>query len=529
MSRGALIYAEVPAAGRRHGRLWLDDVAEGWPGIETGSEMPQPQRLHRGVLQALRNDIARPTYARERLRPSIVHIGVGGFHRAHQAVYLDDIAEQGVSLDWGERGIGLLPHDRRMAEALLPQDCLYTVVERGADGDAARVIGALTDYVFAPDQPERALEMLASPETRIVTLTITEGGYLLDDTTGEFDAGHASILADLEAPDTPRSVFGYLCTALDRRRAAGTAPFTILSCDNLQGNGDAARRAVTAFARLRDTELAAWIEAEVAFPNSMVDRITPQTTDADRRIVAETFGIADAWPVVTEPFRQWILEDHFCNGRPPLDAVGVQLVPDVAPYETMKLRLLNGSHQALAYLGLLAGYQYVHEAMSDDMIRRFLTRLMEDEVAPLLSPVPGIVLAEYQSTLIERFSNPAIADTLLRLAADSSDRMPKFVLPSISEALEQGRSHRLLTLVVAAYIRCLQGTDDEGRTIMIDDHRAPELQRLALGGGTDTRPVLGMRNVFGDLRAREPWVPELSAVLEQLAEQGVRSTIWSLR
>ncbi len=485
----------------------------------------QARRLRQRLLADLKHDVARPTYDRARLHPAIVHIGVGGFHRAHQAVYLDDLAEQSISLDWGEQGIGLLPQDRRMADALLPQDCLYTVVEREGDGDSARVIGALTDYVFAPDQPERALDLLASPETRIVSLTITEGGYLLDDTTGEFDADYPTLRADLENPGSPQTVFGYLCAALARRRAAGTAPFTVLSCDNLQGNGDAARRALTSFARLRDAEFADWIESEVAFPNSMVDRITPQTTDDDRRLVAASFGIVDTWPVVTEPFRQWVLEDRFSNGRPPLEAVGVQLVPDVAPYETMKLRLLNGSHQALAYLGLLAGYEYVHEALADDVIQGFLVRLMEDEVGPLLSPVPGIDLTQYQSTLIERFSNPAIADTLARLATDGSDRMPKFVLPSLTEALDQNRPTPLLTLAVAAHIRCLQGADDAGRPIVIDDSRGLTLQRIARESGTDPRPLLAVREVFGDLGAREDWRSDLARVLRKLDDNGVRQTI----
>ena len=276
-------------------------------------------KLTQATLATVAGRVAVPTYDRNRLAPAIVHIGVGGFHRAHQAVYLDDLAAQGITLDWGEHGVGLLPADKAMAAALIPQDCLYTLVARGAAGDTARVIGSMTAYLFAPDDRARVLDLLAAPTTRIVSLTITEGGYNVDSHTGRFDAAHPVVQADLHHPDQPSSVFGYLCAALDRRHRAGTPPFTVLSCDNLQGNGMIARTAVTSFARLRDDRLAAWIEAHVAFPNAMVDRITPQTTDADRAFVAETFGITDAWPVMTEPFTQWVLEDTFCNGRPPLE------------------------------------------------------------------------------------------------------------------------------------------------------------------------------------------------------------------
>ncbi len=491
----------------------------------TGSMPTAPLALNEASLPALAGRVAVPTYDRGQLRRSIVHVGVGGFHRAHQAVYLDDLAERRISSDWGERGVGLLPGDRRMAEALTPQDCLYTLVERSAEGDRARVIGSLCAYVFAPADPERVLGMLTDPATRIVSLTITEGGYLVDDVTGVFDANNPAIQQELGGNGPPTIVFGYLCTALARRRAAGIAPFTVLSCDNLQGNGTVARTAVVSFARLRDEALAAWIEANVAFPNGMVDRITPQTTDADRAMVAETFGIADAWPVMTEPFKQWVLENRFCNGRPPLEEVGVQIVPDVHPYETMKLRLLNASHQAMAYLGYLAGYRYAHEVMGDPDMVALLARFMDEEVTPLLPPVPGIDLAEYKRTLLERFANPKIKDTLARLATDGSDRMPKFVLPSLAEALALGRPHRLLTLVVAAFIRYLRGIDEQGQPIVLNDRRADELRRLANESPADPRPLLAVQRVFGDLGQREAWVAELTATLRELDARGARATL----
>src|SRR5438105_10372556 len=489
-----------------------------------GSQVASPQPLSDASLTAIADRVPVPTYDRASVRRSIVHLGVGGFHRAHMAVYLDDLAEQRITTDWGERGVGLLPGDQRMADALLPQNCLYTVVERAATGDVPRVVGSLGEYVFAPANSERVLGMLTEPATRIVSLTITEGGYLVDDKTGVFDASNAAVQQDVHSTDAPRTVFGYLCSALERRRHAGTPPFTVLSCDNLQGNGSVARTAVVSFARLRDAALANWIDANVAFPNGMVDRITPQTTDADRAMVEESFGIRDGWPVVTEPFRQWVIEDHFSNGRPQLEEVGVQIVPDVHPYETMKLRLLNASHQAMAYLGYLAGYRYAHEVMGDPDFTSFIQHFMDDEVTPLLPPVPGIDLADYKRTLLERFANPKIKDTLARLATDGSDRMPKFVLPSLFEALDRGRAHRLLTLVVAGFIRYLRGVDEQGQPIAINDSRADELRRLVNEGGTDPRSVLSVQRVFGDLGQRAEFVAELSAALAELEANGAKAT-----
>ncbi len=482
-------------------------------------------RLTESALGGFAGRVAVPSYDRGRLARSIVHIGVGGFHRAHQAVYLDSLAERGISTEWGERGVGLLPADKRMAEALLPQDCLYTLVVRDAAGDTARVVGSMTDYLFAPDDPERTLGALADPATRVVSLTITEGGYNVDQHTGVFDADNPAIRQDLEHPSAPATVFGYICEGLERRRAAGVAPFTVLSCDNLPGNGAIARTAFVSFGRLRDEALGAWIEANVAFPNSMVDRITPQTTDQDRALVAREFGIADAWPVTTEPFIQWVLEDAFCDGRPPLEEVGVQIVPDVHPYETMKLRLLNASHQAMGYLGYLAGYRYVHDVMGDADFRAFLARMMDDEVTALLPPVPGIDLGDYKRTLLERFANPKIGDTLARLDTDGSDRMPKMLLPSLSEALAQNRPHRLLTLAVAGWFRYLRGVDEQGREIAIADRLAGELRARANEGGDDPRPLLGIHSVFGDLGRNEAFVAELEEALRAVSTQGARSAL----
>lgn len=493
-------------------------------GIQSDT-IPVGVALRAANLKSLGPGIAVPTYPRERLKRAWVHIGVGAFHRAHQAVYLDDLAEQRRTDQWGLCGLGLLPGDKRMEEALLPQQCLYTVVERSASAETARVVGAMTDYLFAPDNREHVLRVLAGADTRIVSLTITEGGYNFNQVTGEFEATNPAVQSDVQHPSTPTTVFGYICEALDRRRRAGLTPFTVLSCDNLQGNGAIAKKMMVSFAALRDERLAAWIAGNVAFPNSMVDRIAIQTTDEDREMVARTFGIADAWPVVTEPFRQWVIEDAFCNGRPPLQEVGAQLVEDVHPYEMMKIRLLNASHQAMGYLGYLCGYRYIHEVMNDPQFQEFIRRLMDVEVTPLLAPVPGVDLDDYKRSLIERFANPKIRDQVSRICFDASARMPKFLLPSLSEALASGRPHALLTLAVAGWFRYLFGVDEQGEPILVEDHLAGELQARAREGREDPRPLLRMHSLFGDLERDEAFVTSLEEALRLLYAQGARATL----
>lgn len=490
----------------------------------SGDTSPIP-RLNQANLETIGTRIPVPTYPRERLEPAIVHIGVGGFHRAHQAVYLDELAERRVTDQWGITGVGLLPQDRRMAEALLPQQCLYTVVERGAHAPRARVVGSMTRYLFAPENPELVLGALEDGRTRLVTLTITEGGYNFNQTSGEFEADNPAIQHDLRHPSAPTTVFGYIREALERRRRAGIAPFTVLSCDNIQSNGDVTKKMITSFARLRDDGLAAWIEANVAFPNCMVDRITIQTTDEDRAMVARTFDIADAWPVVTEPFRQWVIEDRFGNGRPPLEEVGAQFVTDVHPYEMMKIRLLNASHQAIGYLGYLCGYRYIHEVMGDPRFVAFMRRLMDEEITPLLPPVPGIDLDQYKGSLIERFANPEIRDQVSRICFDGSSRMPKFLLPSLSEALASGRPHTLLTLAVAGWFRYLSGIDEQGEPILVEDQMVEALQALAREGREDPRPLLRLTALFGDLAANEPFAAELEEALRLLYRRGARAAL----
>lgn len=442
---------------------------------------------------------------RRRVTPGILHFGVGNFHRSHQAMYLDRLIRRGEADDWGIVGVGLLPRDARMGEVLRAQDFTYTLVERSADGTMAGTrIGSIIDYLHAPADPRAVLETLASPEIRIVSLTITEGGYNTSDVTGEFDLANPDIVADA-ASSAPRTVFGVLAAGLRLRRERGVAPFTVVSCDNILGNGDVARRALVAFAGLaHGAEFADWIRDEVAFPNSMVDRITPVTTDAERELVRTAFGIDDAWPVVCEPFVQWVIEDRFTLGRPAWEEVGVQVVDDVEPYERMKLRLLNGSHQAMAYPGLLAGYDHVHEAVTDPRVRELVERYMRDEAAPTLAAVPGIDLAAYRSELMERFGNPFIRDTLRRLATDASDRVPKFLIPVARDRSAAGLASPAAAAVVAAWAAYARKALSSGAPL---DDRNHDLVAAAISDAeAQPQRFLAHRDWFGDLADDEVFV-----------------------
>ncbi|MGL4620925.1 MAG: mannitol dehydrogenase family protein, partial [Chroococcidiopsis sp.] len=368
------------------------------------------------------------------------------------------------------------------------------------------------------------IDALADPHCRIVTLTITEAGYYYIEGSGEFDANHPTIQHDLQHPNEPIGVYGFLTAALDKRRQQGLPPFTVLSCDNLQGNGNIARKMLTAFAQMQNPELGNWISDRVTFPNCMVDRITPATTAADLKMVAEQFQIDDAFPVVAEPFLQWVVEDNFCAGRPDLESVGVQMTDDVHPYEMMKIRLLNASHLLIGYLGTLAGYTYVHEVMSDPAIRQAVDRLMT-EVTPTLQPVPGIDLDDYKQTLIQRFANPKIQDRLPRLCLNSAAKMPKFILGSLRDALRQDGAIDYMSLTIAAWFRYLKGQDDRGNPIEIDDPMADILTQRARSGGSDPRPLLSLSEIFGDLSRSSRFVETVGNYLRNLDEFGAKGTL----
>jgi mannitol 2-dehydrogenase len=470
-----------------------------------------------------------PSYDRSQVKVGIVHFGVGGFHRAHQAMYLDQLMEQGKGLDWGICGVGVMPFDLKMKEAMQTQDCLYTLVLKASDGSwEPRIIGSIVQYLYAPDDPDAVIEKMADPATRIVSLTVTEGGYNFNQVTGEFDATNPAIQADLAPGAVPATTFGLITEALVRRRSRGIEPFTVMSCDNIQGNGHMAQEVFGAFARLRDPELGKWVERNVLFPNSMVDRITPVTTDEDRAQINGRFSVEDAWPVVCEPFTQWALEDKFSVGRPPLEDVGVQVVPDVMPYELMKLRLLNASHQALCYFGYLAGYRLVHEVAQDPLFANFLLDYMNREATPTLSPVPGIDLDAYKLQLIERFSNAAVRDTVARLCAESSDRIPKWLLPVVRENVAAGRDVTLSAAVVASWARYAEGVDEQGEPIKVVDRLADTLQQIAAQQREDPLAFVKNRELFGDLASESAFTEPYLNTLDSLHNRGARATLEAL-
>jgi mannitol 2-dehydrogenase len=423
-----------------------------------------------------------------------------------------------------------VPSDRRMRDTMQAQDCLYTLVVKHPDGSLEpRVIGSIVQYLFAPDDPEAVIEKLADEQTRIVSLTVTEGGYNFHAVTGEFDASFPDVVHDLRPGTAPKTTFGLITEALVRRRRRDLPPFTVMSCDNIPGNGDAARKSFVAFATLRDPELGAWIEQQVRFPNSMVDRITPVTTDDDKVKISQQFGIGDQWPVVCEPFTQWVLEDEFGDGRPPLEDVGVQLVEDVEPYELMKIRLLNASHQALCYFGYLAGYRLVHEVCQDALFQHLLLGYMDREATPTLQPVPGIDLAEYKQTLIARFSNPNVRDTVARLCAESSDRIPKWLLPVIRQNLAAGGEIKRSAAIVASWARYAEGVDEQNRPIEVVDRLRDSLMTNARRQREDPLAFIADREVFGDLIDDERFTALYRASLASLYAHGTRVTLQNLR
>jgi mannitol 2-dehydrogenase len=454
-----------------------------------------------------------------------VHIGVGGFNRSHLAVYLDDLLEIGGENRWAEYGVGLLPADRGIHDALAAQDFLYGVLERDVGIENYRVIGSLVGHLYAPQEPEAVIARLAAPECRIISLTVTEGGYFLDDGSREFLAADAAIRRDLENPSQPTTWLGYVAAAVVRRKEQQGAPFTLLSCDNLQANGDTARKALLAFAELRGGGLRSWIETHVAFPNSMVDRITPRTTDEDRERIAAKFGVHDWSPVVTEPFRQWVLEDEFAAERPPWERVDVKMTTDVAPYEKTKMRLLNGGHFCIAYVAALLGFETVAEAVADAQLRELLTQFLA-EVRGTLRDLPGIDLEEYAASVVRRFANPAIGDQIARICSDGSAKVTKFILPALVDLLESQAEPRILPLVIASWLRYQLGVAEDGRRYVIADPGVSVLDALVAAGAQSASDALAVRPVFGNVGV---WYPELAPSiqneLDNLRTIGVRASL----
>ncbi|OBK51236.1 mannitol dehydrogenase family protein [Mycobacterium sp. 1081908.1] len=451
--------------------------------------------------------IEAPNYDRGSVTVGIAHIGAGHFHRAHQAAYINLLLQQGLAYDWGICGVGVMAADWTMRDVLDDQDGLYTLILEHPDGSrAAQAIGSIVDYRYAPDDPEAALEVLAAASTRIISLTITEGGY-----------------CDPEGP-----AFALITEALARRRGQGIPAPTIVSCDNIENNGEVARRTVLASAERLDPGLAQWVAEHARFPSSMVDRITPATTLEMAAEVRRDFGVNDRWPVVAEPFTAWVIEDDFADGRPPLERAGVLMVDDVRPYELMKLRLLNAGHQCLAYFAHLCGFKFVHDAARDPLFARFLLSYFDTEAIPTLPPVPGIDLHEYGRTLVERFANPAIRDTVARLCAYSSDRIPKWLVPVICDNLASGGPVRLAAAAVASWARYAEGVDESGKPYEVVDQLADSLVPIARSQHHNPTGFIEVTALFCDLAHQPRFVEAYRWALDSLHRKGARATLEAL-
>ncbi|MBA3326288.1 MAG: mannitol dehydrogenase family protein [Rhodobacteraceae bacterium] len=475
-------------------------------------------------LGALTPCVERPGYARADLRAGIVHFGVGNFHRAHMQVYLDRLFNAGRGLDWAVVGAGVTPYDVKMREALAGQDWLSTVIEQSAEVSSARVTGVMTDFLPPMDSATIAAR-LSDPAIRIVSLTVTEGGYFINPATGAFDPAIPGIAADAASPDEPKTVFGLILAALRARRAAGTAPFTVLSCDNIPHNGVVTKNTLAGLAEAQDPALAAWVRAEVAFPNGMVDRIATATGDRERCIARDDFGVDDAWPVFCEDFIQWVLEDDFPAGRPALEDAGVTFVADVTPFEHMKLRILNGGHQIMGYPSGLMDLAFVHEGMAHPTIRAFLQRVERDEIIPILPPVPGVALDDYFRLIERRFSNPKIADTIRRIGYDGANRQPKFVIPSIADRLERGLPVTGLALATALWCRYCAGATDSGRATEPNDPNWARLQATARAARSDPAAWLAMSDIYGTTAAAPAFRDAFAGQLKALWAEGTEATL----
>lgn len=458
-------------------------------------------QLNQNSLAQIAKQIPCPTYNRQALKSGIVHIGVGGFHRSHQAYYIHQLLENYNASDWGICGVGLREADRRIYDILKKQDYLYTLIVQHPNGNVeSEVIGALKDFILAVDTPSLVIEKMAHPDTKIVSLTITEGGYNFNPSTGLFDFENADIQHELQHPNEPRTVYGFITAALNKRRTNGLPPFTVLSCDNILHNGDMARKMLLAFAKKQDIELAEWIEEKVCFPNTMVDRITPVTTNSDIDYLQEEFGFKDEWPVICEPFIQWVVEDNFSNGRPAFEKLGVQFVSDVTPYEKMKIRLLNAGHSVLGIPGALHGHPTINTCMEDAVFASFMRQFMDKEASPVLDAVEGIDLEKYKDSLEERFANPNIKDSVSRICAESAAKLPKFLIPTIQENLAKGGSIEYATLIIAAWCYYSDvGVNEKNEPLEILDVMKNELHQAAKETKVDPLTFLKQSEIFGDL------------------------------
>ena len=480
-------------------------------------------RLNKENLRRFSDSVRIPTYDRNALTPGILHLSVGNFHRGHMAVYLDELFEQGEDLDWAVIGASLRPSAVKMRKSLKAQDYLTTVVELAPSAISAHIVSSMVD--FLPSDPIEIVDVLSDGKIRIVSLTITESGYYIDAATGKFAADHPEMIGDAKSPDTPVSLFGVIVKALKLRRDTGIEPFTVLSCDNLPGNGNVTRQTIVGLASLSDPKLADWIASSVSFPNSMVDRIVPATTDRERQLVKDNFGINDELPVVCEPFCQWVIEDNFPSGRPHLEKVGVEFVTDVSGYELMKLRILNAAHASMCYPALLLGHHFVHEAMEDPDILQYLKTLLTQEAIPTLKPLPGVDYHQYLDRVLERFSNTEIGDAISRIAEEGSERQPKFILPAVIDALAAGKPVDGFALEIALWCRYCLAEDEQGKLIDVKDLKAAELFQFSESSKTRSDAFLDNIDIFGSLGKNVLFSEPFCYWLGYIHRLGVRAAI----
>ncbi|MBE7732495.1 mannitol dehydrogenase family protein [Devosia faecipullorum] len=480
-------------------------------------------KLSLAALPAI-DSAAIPNYSRAGLTPGIIHFGVGNFHRAHQAVYLDALFNKGEGHDWAIIGAGTRASDAAMRDALARQDWLTAVVEQEADSSAARITGVMVDYL-EPGDSQAIIAALIDPAIRIVSLTITEGGYYIDPASQKFDPAHPDIAWDAAHFDTPKTAFGLILAALAKRRDAGIVPFTVMSCDNIPGNGHVTENAVAGLAALIDPALADWVKSSVAFPNGMVDRITPATSAREKKLLADQFGIEDEWPVFCEQFSQWVLEDNFPAGRPALEKVGVQFVADVAPYEHMKIRILNGGHATIAYPAGLLDIHFVHEAMNHPLVSAFLKKVEAEEIIPIVPPVPDTGLAAYFALCEKRFANPKIGDTIRRLALDGSNRQPKFIVPSALDRANADSPLTGLALVSAFWCRYCYGETESGTKIEPNDPNWGKLQAHAIKARDNSAAWLEMGDIYGELAASAAFSSAFAKCLNFIWKNGTIATL----
>ncbi|MBU2938551.1 mannitol dehydrogenase family protein [Lacinutrix sp. C3R15] len=458
-------------------------------------------KLNNKNLSAISERVATPKYDRATIKTGIVHVGIGGFHRAHEALYTDELLQDESVKDWGICGVALLDFDTKIYNTLKEQDGLYTLIVKELDGThTKRVIGSITECLFAPENPTKVIDKMASPEVKIITLTITEGGYNYNEATKKFDFTNPLIIHDLENPNTPKTIFGYITQALKLRQERGLKGITIQSCDNIQGNGHMTQNMLLTYVAKAAPGLVDWIHENVSFPNAMVDRITPVTAAEDITHLKTTSGIDDAWPVVCEPFKQWVIEDNFIAGRPAWETVGAQFVEDVVPYEKMKLSLLNAGHSVLGLLGALMGYNTIDQAVNNPNIRTFLTHYMDVEVTPTLGELEGINLNDYKQSLLERFGNINIKDQIDRICSETSAKFPIFILPTVYSQLKNNGSIQLAAFVTAAWAIYSLGTNENGETLNIKDALKVQLNEKAIEAKQNPTAFLEIDTVFGKLQ-----------------------------